>query len=43
MNAYHLACAIEGGAVYFISVDDELLGKSDKVAGIKIWVVGANH
>lgn len=36
MDAYHVASAVEGGAIYFISVDDELLGKRDKITGIEI-------
>ncbi|MDI6655141.1 MAG: hypothetical protein QME59_04570, partial [Candidatus Hydrothermarchaeota archaeon] len=31
MDAYHVASSVEGGAIYFISVDDELLGKRDKI------------
>lgn len=36
MDAYHIASAIEGDAIYFITVDDELLSKRDKVIEIKI-------
>ncbi|MCS4541144.1 MAG: PIN domain-containing protein [Euryarchaeota archaeon] len=36
MDAYHIASAVEGGAIYFISVDDEILNKRDKITEIKI-------
>jgi predicted nucleic acid-binding protein len=36
MDAYHVASAVEGGAAYFISVDDEILNKRDKITEIKI-------
>ena len=31
MDAYHLACAVESGAEYFISVDDEILRKGREI------------
>ena len=31
MDAYHLACAIEGRAKYFISVDDKILRKRREI------------
>jgi predicted nucleic acid-binding protein len=31
MDAYHLACAIEGRAKYFISVDDKILRKGREI------------
>ena len=31
MDAYHLACAVESGAEYFISVDDEILKKGREI------------
>jgi predicted nucleic acid-binding protein len=40
MDAYHLACAIEGRAKYFISVDDKILRKRrkiEKMCKIKMW------
>lgn len=31
IDAYHLACAVESGAEYFISVDDEILWKGREI------------
>ena len=31
MDVYHLACAVESGAEYFISVDDEILRKGREI------------
>jgi predicted nucleic acid-binding protein len=37
-DAFHLAAAIEGKAKYFVTVDDRILARSDKIeqCGIKV-------
>jgi len=36
MDALHIACAISGNADYFLTTDDKVLKKSEKIQGIII-------
>ncbi len=36
MDSLHIACAIETKCVYFITTDDKVLNKSEKISEIKI-------
>ena len=36
MDSLHIACAIESKCVYFITTDDKVLNKSEKISKIKV-------
>lgn len=36
IDALHVACAVDAGCTYFITTDDEVLGKADEISEIKI-------
>jgi hypothetical protein len=40
MDALHVACAEEAGADYFVSCDDVLVRRLNKIEDIKVQAVG---
>jgi predicted nucleic acid-binding protein len=36
IDALHLACAVHAGCAYFITTDDQILGKADGISEIKV-------
>lgn len=36
IDALHVACAVNTGCAYFITTDDQVLGKADRISKIKV-------
>jgi len=36
IDALHVACAVDAGCAYFITTDDQVLGKAEQISEIKI-------